>query len=165
MNRPSPLVPALIGGTSAAVASAIPIVNFLNCLCCALIIGGGFLAAFLVGNQHKKLGLPFGAADGAKVGALAGVAYGVVSGIINLIVSMLGFAPDVGEIIEQVESSGGEIPENMLPVIEAMAGGGGVLIGMIMGLVLGLIFCTVGGLIAGAVLKSPGASAATTIDA
>ena len=47
MNQaPSMLKPALISGVAFGVAGAIPVVNWINCACCALIIGCGFFAAF-----------------------------------------------------------------------------------------------------------------------
>ena len=165
MNRPSPLMPALIGGSASAVASSIPLVNCLNLLCCALVIGGGFLASFLLSNQYKSAGLPFAAADGAKVGAIAGVVHGVVGGVISLAVRAIFGAPDIDEMLRQFEDQGAEIPEAARGFVEAMAGGGGVLVGLLMGVLVGVIFATIGGLIGGSVLKSEGASSSTTIDA
>ena len=48
MNQaPSMLKPALISGVAFGVAGSIPVINWINCACCALIIGCGFFAAFL----------------------------------------------------------------------------------------------------------------------
>ncbi len=47
MNQaPSMLKPALISGAAFGVAGAIPVINWLNCACCALIIGAGSSAHF-----------------------------------------------------------------------------------------------------------------------
>jgi hypothetical protein len=52
------------------VLSALPIINAANC-CCAWILFGGALAAYLMQQGDPD---PIGAGDGALVGLLAGVA-------------------------------------------------------------------------------------------
>ncbi len=57
MNQaPSMLKPALISGVAFGVAGSIPVVNWINCACCALIIGCGFFAAFLYSKDSRTAG-------------------------------------------------------------------------------------------------------------
>lgn len=152
MNQPSMLKAAVIGGVSAGVLSSIPLVSCLNILCCALVIGGGFLAGFLYSKESEKAGVPFGTGQGAKVGLLAAPFYALTGSILGWVVTMIMGKPDVQDIIDQIESGGQEVPPEAVQFIEMMVGSSPIM-GLIFGLVIGGIFCTVGGLIAGAVMK------------
>lgn len=66
-QKPSPMVPALIGGAVAGVLSGIPIVN---CLCCLWIIGGAMLASYLLAKDSP---ISLSSGDGALVGAFSGI--------------------------------------------------------------------------------------------
>jgi hypothetical protein len=61
--------PALIGGVALGLLSAIPVVSALNICCCAWVLAGGALAAYL---YIKAAPTPVTTADGALVGLLAG---------------------------------------------------------------------------------------------
>ena len=59
-NRaPSMLKATLIGGLTAGVVSGLPFVSALNACCCALVIGGGFLAAFIYSRDCQRAGVAF----------------------------------------------------------------------------------------------------------
>jgi hypothetical protein len=158
MNQaPSMLKPALISGVAFGVAGAIPVVNWINCACCALIIGCGFFAAFLYSKDSRDAGFAFRPGNGATVGLVAGLIYGVVSGILGgLISSVLGMG-DWQEVIDQIQASGADIdPEVLDGITHFMESSGGlviILIGVFVALVLGAIFGTIGGLIGGSVFK------------
>src|SRR6187402_3859167 len=66
---PSKTQPALLGGVTIGVLSALPIINLANC-CCAWIVFGGALAAYLMQANHPE---PIQIGDGAIVGLLAGL--------------------------------------------------------------------------------------------
>src|SRR6186997_2833308 len=66
---PAKLQPALLGGVTIGVLSALPVINIANC-CCAWILFGGALAAYLMQQNHPE---PIQVGDGAIVGLLAGV--------------------------------------------------------------------------------------------
>ena len=62
---------ALLGGLFNGVLSALPIVNLGNyCCCCAWVIGGGLVAAYVDRQNNPALITP---ARGAQAGLLAGV--------------------------------------------------------------------------------------------
>jgi len=155
-STPSVWMPALIGGAVFGVAGAIPILNFLNCLCCALVIGSGFLAAFLYSKECRKTNTAFGGGGGAKVGVLAGVFYTVFGSIVQWIIGLItGATFDFEEAIAQIESNPQIPPEtadSIIRVLESI-GSGGMWLLLPVSLVIALIFATVGGLIGGAVFK------------
>ncbi len=148
-QAPSMLKPALISGVAFGVAGAIPVINWINCACCALIIGCGFLAAYLYSKDCRSAGVPFQPGNGATVGLVSGLVYGVVSGVLGGIISSVFGLADWEEVIDQIsgfmESSGSLMM---------------VLIGIFFALLFGAIFGTIGGLIGGSVFKhAPQASA------
>lgn len=77
-ERPSMLIPALVGGGLAGLFSAIP---FLNCLCCLWIIGGAMLSSYLLAKDSR---VNLGSGDGAIVGVFAGLVAAVAHAVINL---------------------------------------------------------------------------------
>lgn len=168
--KPSMTKAALIGGASAGVASSIPFVSCLNVLCCALVIGGGFLAGYLLSQEHRRFDAPFGAGDGAKVGVFAALFFALASGIVSFIVGLI-VPTDMTEVVDQMRDSGMD-PDQIEMIegfMELFAGGGGAIglfVGIGFNLLIGGIFCTIGGLIAGAVFKrkSTGAAAEQAFD-
>jgi hypothetical protein len=158
MERSTPNVwlPALIGGAVFGIAGAIPILNFLNCLCCSLVIGSGFLAAFLYSKECRRTDTPFGGGGGAKVGVLSGVFYTVFGSTVQWVLSwMTGAAFDFEEAIAQIESNPqipAETADGIIRVLETFEGSGMLML-LPISLVIALIFATIGGLIGGAVFK------------
>ena len=158
MNEaPSMLKPALISGVAFGVAGSIPVVNWINCACCALIIGCGFLAAFLYSKECRAAGFAFRPGNGATVGLVSGLIYGVVSGILGGRINAAFGVGDWEEVIEQIEMSGADIdPAVLEQVSNFMESSGGlmlILIGLFFALLFGAIFATIGGLIGGSVFK------------
>ncbi len=164
MNQaPSMFKPALISGVAFGIAGSIPVLNWINCACCALIIGTGLFAAFLHSKESRKTGAAFGPGSGATVGLLAGLIYGVVSGILGGLISAAFGMGDWQEVIEQIQASGADIDPVMIEQVSSfMESSGGVmmlLIGLFFALLFGAIFGVLGGLIGGSVFKvepSPG---------
>jgi hypothetical protein len=157
-QAPSIWMPALIGGAVFGVLGGLPIVGALNCLCCSLIMGAGFLAAFLYSKECAKTGTEFRPGGGAKVGVVAGLFYAVVTSIVAAGVGVLMAdynARQLDRAIAQIESNQEippEIADMMITFAETMSGGASlILVGV--AVVTGLIFGTIGGLIGGAVFK------------
>lgn len=78
------LQPALIGGLSLGLLSSIPIVNLGNCVCCMWVIGGGALAAGLLGQQHPRGPRAVTYGDGAFVGVLSGFVGAVIATLLSI---------------------------------------------------------------------------------
>jgi Na+-driven multidrug efflux pump len=150
-GSPDKFKPALIGGAAAGLASSIPPIYCLNCFCCALYIGGGFLAAYLYLKEAPPTAeAPL--ADGAVLGALAGVVAAVVGGFITLSLALL-FDFNPAQIVEMVEGFGGEIPPEFKEALEqqsAQTGLAAQLFNVLIGGVIAIIFSTLGGVLAAA---------------
>lgn len=156
-QAPSMLKPALIAGVTFGIAGAIPIIEYINCACCALIIACGFTAAYLHSKDMKAAGFGFTAGNGAVVGLASGVVYGFVAGIAGAVIdSVLGLT-DVDQIIEQMEQVGTMDPEAMEMVSRFMESTGPAtfaVAAVFFSLFFGAIFGTIGGLIGGAIFKA-----------
>jgi len=148
--------PALISGVAFGVAGAIPLVNLINCACCALIIGCGFLAAYLQSQQCKSAGATFTPGAGAQVGLISGLIYGVVTTIISNLFQLAFGLNDWQQVIDQMDQLGTVDPEMMNQITGFMESTGPLviaLLGLFMSLLCGAIFATIGGLIGGSVFK------------
>ena len=158
MDKPSLLKPTLIGGAVFGFLGAVPCVNALNVVCCSLIMGGGFLAAYLYSNESKKAGEAFGAADGLKLGAVAGLFYWLVSSIFSGLVQII-MPTDFDQVLEQMETGGmpPEMLDQMEQVFEMLSGATGVVMMLGITFVLSMVFSVIGGLIGGMIFKFEGA--------
>ncbi|MFZ1730518.1 MAG: hypothetical protein WBQ23_15510 [Bacteroidota bacterium] len=82
--KPSKLAAVFLGGGAMAAISLIPILNFINCACCA-----GIMGAAVLGVWHYKKSFPedmdFGVGDGATIGALSGIVGAVLSSVGQMI--------------------------------------------------------------------------------
>lgn len=80
-EKPSKLMPALYGGVIMGVISGIPFLNFVNCLCCAGVMLGGFMAVFFYRKDLRPTDPPVTNGDAVQLGALAGV-FGALVGVV-----------------------------------------------------------------------------------
>jgi len=154
-KRPSMLKATMIGGATAGVVGGLPLISALNCACCALVVGGGFLASYLYSRECSTFGAEFRPGNGALVGLVAGLFYAVTTSIVGAILQAI-LGGSIEEMIEQIESMGGEIPPQAERMIDYFANGGPflfILIGFAFWLLVAAIFSTIGGLIGGAVFK------------
>lgn len=154
---PSKLMPALIGGASWGVASALPVVGAVNCACCALVIGGGVLAAFL---WLKEVPPTYQASygDGASLGVVTGVFGAVVVTILTALVQLVGLggAAQLEQAMSQLRETQ-DIPPEVEELVNALTSGtvsvGLILILIILWLVLGILFSIVGGIVGIAIFR------------
>jgi hypothetical protein len=92
MNKQSDkFIPALYGGIIMALVSSIPFLNLVNCLCCAGILLGGFLAVFFYKNNSAPGAPPLNAGDCMVVGLMAGIV-GAIAGTVldSMFTAMFG---------------------------------------------------------------------------
>ena len=155
-QAPSMLKPALIAGVTFGIAGAIPIIEYINCACCALIIACGFTAAYLHSKDMKAAGFGFTAGNRAvKLGwppVWSTVSWPVSRCVID---SVLGLT-DVDQIVEQLEQVGTMDPEAMEMVTRFMESTGPAtfaVAGIFFSLFFAAIFGTIGGLIGGAISR------------
>lgn len=83
--KPGKLVPVLIGGGAMAAISTIPVLNFINCACCAGIMGAAVLGVWFY-KKSFPADMPFTVGDGATIGALSGIVGGVLTVLLQMVV-------------------------------------------------------------------------------
>ena len=147
--NPAKMQPALLGGVAIGVLSALPIVNIGNLCCCAWVVFGGALAAYLMQQNHPE---PINAGDGAVVGLMAGAIGAVVGSVLAIPVSM-AMGPFQAQILENVLEGSRDLPEEVRSIFEQMQGGmaGSAMIGaaFIFSLFFSLFFYSIFGLLGG----------------
>ena len=148
---PKKLKAAAIGGGAAGIASQIPIVNFANCLCCALVVGGGMLAVYLaMRDEPPTPTAPYG--DGAMIGVLAGVVAAVVGAIVAIPMRMI--VGDPTEMIRGIMEGFEGVPPEVLDALSGDETGRVAVFGAVaflVGLVVDVVFSAIGGVIGAAV--------------
>jgi hypothetical protein len=141
---PAKFQPALLGGVTIGVLSALPVINLANC-CCAWILFGGALAAYLMQQNHPD---PIQVGDGAVVGLLAGI----VGAFVWLIVSVplsTALAPFQSEMAGRMIRDAGEMAPEMRAIFENMAGAPAIGLGLILGFFVMLCISSVFGMVGG----------------
>lgn len=123
------LVPAAAGGLVAGIATSIPVVNWLNVLCCLWFIIGGAIAAWMLIRGGGKIKLT----DGAIVGAISGIIAGIIAAVLGTI---LGIAGSIFNNIVNVPGASGIGLEVFMGII-----------GIFIYPILGAIFGAIGGVI------------------
>ena len=82
-EKPSKLMPALYGGIIIGLLSGLPFISFINCLCCAGVIIGGFMAVFFYKKDLPPDAPPLTNNDALALGALAGLFGALFANIIS----------------------------------------------------------------------------------
>jgi hypothetical protein len=149
---PSKLQPALLGGLTIGVLSALPVINIANC-CCAWIVFGGAMASYLMQQSHPA---PITAGDGAVVGLMAGGIGAAAWALISIPLSMV-MGPFQSRIMERVLENARDIPPELRGFIEGMRGADAVGIGLVFGfmamLFFGIVFGTIGGILGAVIFR------------
>jgi hypothetical protein len=161
VEPPSKMMPALIGGAIMGLISATPFLNFVNCLCCAGIIFGGFLAVFFYKDQLTPDMPPLQASDGVAIGALAGVFGFLIATVLNLIIytvfGPVGAEATIRLMVQIFESAGVDIPpEQYDQMMEGVHASPLNPLSLFIGLFTSVVFGIIGGLIGSAIYKSKG---------
>ena len=156
-QKPDKLIPALYGGVIMALISAIPFINFLNCLCCAGIMLGGFFAVFFYKNNFTADTPPYTSGDCMGVGALAGV-FGAIIGTVLSLAFIALFGNFWGEyVLGIIRTLDIDIPAEAFEAMEQSMSAGlsffSVMIQLLSSLVIDTLFGMLGGLIGYSVYK------------
>ena len=151
-SSPSMLKATLISG---AVFGALGGVPFVSCLCCAWMMGAGFLAAYMYSSQVKAAGAEFRPGNGAVIGLVAAMFYSLAATLVTAVFSSFTGPPDIDEIVEQMEQGGAppEVVDMAINVVDQLSGPMGILIGFFVTLLMAAALSTIGGLIGGSVFK------------
>jgi hypothetical protein len=155
-RSPEMLKPTLLGGAVFGVAAAVPFLNLINCACCALAIGAGFLAAYLYSQECKSQGAAFRPGQGALVGLVAGAFYALTLTLVNALILLAVGDPVTPLLVEWFRSMPNFPPEAIDAMEQEMAQGLNVakmVLGFFINLLTGAVFATLGGLIGGAAFR------------
>lgn len=113
--------PALLGGLFIGILSALPIIGAFNACCCLWVVVGGVLTTYLM-QQNDPLPLETSAA--AMGGLIAGASGGVIMTVGSQIVMLVtGGAAAQREAMDQVFSQMGDVPPEMVEMIERFSTG------------------------------------------
>ena len=147
MDGNAMLKPALMGGLVMGVLSALPGVSLGNCCCCAWLVSGGLVAAYLLQSNTPQ---PIALGDGALVGLLAGLFGAVVNMIVSVPMNILT-GPFQQRLFQRIAESQPDLPDNVRQMVDNMGIGTVSIVGTIMAffmmLVLGAVFSSLGGLL------------------
>ena len=161
MNEEPMLKPALIGGVLLGILSALPIINYFNCVCCAWVIGGGVLAAYL---YVKGTSVPVTLGRGVALGLLTGIIGTITFALFSIPIFFFGPGMSIMEQVRQSIEQAPNVPPQTRQLLQSFSarGGFGTIIyalGFIFTLVIFSLFGMVGGMIGVALFekRKPGA--------
>jgi hypothetical protein len=140
---PAKMQPALLGGVVIGVLSALPVINLANC-CCAWILFGGALAAYLMQQNHAE---PITIGDGAVVGLLAGVIGAFVAAALSIPIGLAMGPLQAG--LAQDMLSNPDLPPEFRRLFEAVGTGPVIGVGFFLFFFLSLIVSALFGLLGG----------------
>ncbi len=146
------LQPALLGGVVIGVLSALPVINVANC-CCAWVVFGGALAAYLTQQNHPE---PISIGDGAVAGLFAGVIGAFVWLFVSIPINLM-MAPLQRGMAQRMLENSGSLPPEIRGVFEsasqaAIIGAGTVFFFFVM-LFVGAVFAMLGGIFGALLFK------------
>ncbi len=150
-QKPSKATPVLVGGAVLGVASAIPLLDLLNCACCALVVGGGVLTSYLyIRNLPSGFTVTYG--DGALLGLLAGLVGAVVSTVVSIPFRLVTGELSAGmlqQVLEEMRSDP-NVPPEIISLVESFAspegfGAAAILLSLVFLAVIYPIFAAIGG--------------------
>lgn len=158
--KPDKVIPALYGGIIMALVSTIPFISFINCLCCAGIMLGGFLAVFFYKNNFTPDTPPFTAGDCMIVGLIAGNIGAIVGSFLWLLFQKLFGNVMVDAAIEWLRQMNIDLPQEYWDALEGAREGDTGLFSFVLQMIGNIfiygIFGLVGGLIGYSIFKPKG---------
>ncbi len=111
-------MPSLYGGLLIATVWAVPGLNFINCVCCAGVLLGGFLAVLLYQKDITPDMEPFSRDDCIQLGIFAGVISAILGVLIQYIVRMIFGDVMIDVMMKLVERMNVDLPPEYYQLIE-----------------------------------------------
>ena len=147
-KKPTMLISALIGGTFLGIISALPILEYLNCACCGILVSGGVLTSYLYIRESPSSLDPASYADGALLGLLSGILGSVVYILVRVPLFYVQITLGLTIFEVQAHLNDPNIPEPLRAILqELLQGELFIFIEIIFFLVTALIFSTLGGIL------------------
>ena len=126
------------------VLSALPVINLANC-CCAWILFGGALAAYLMQQGHPE---PIMVGDGAIVGLLAGVV-GAFVWVVASVPIAVAMGPFQSAMTQDMLRNASDLPPELRAFFERFSGAPTIGIGLLFGFFVMLVISTLFGMLGG----------------
>ncbi len=111
--------PALLGGLFIGVLSALPVINFANC-CCLWVILGGMLTVYL---QQQATPAPMETSAAALSGLIAGAIGGLIQSVAGLATLRMFGGGDSQQAIEQALSNIPNLPPETAEWVRSLTQG------------------------------------------
>jgi hypothetical protein len=118
LEKPSKIVPALVGGIILGALSSIPFVNLGNACCCLWVLLGGAIAAKMLINRSPVYPVQYG--DGATVGLLAGAIGSLVNLVIGVPLGLLVGQTAMLSLLDWMRNLVGQDPNARAQIEQAM---------------------------------------------
>jgi hypothetical protein len=157
-EKPSMIQPALVGGVLLGITSAFPVIEWLNCACCLLVIGGGLLASYLYLRDYPTNVDPMTYGDGGLLGLLTGLIGGLVWAAVEI--PLTYFKNYLGMDLQDLARLETLLGDTKVPPFleDFVAGGalglGVLLVSLFLQLIIAIVFASVGGIIGVALFGS-----------
>jgi hypothetical protein len=142
---PGKTQPALLGGLLIGVLSALPFVAVGNCCCCAWILFGGGVSAYLMQQNHPE---PIQLGDGAIVGLLSGV-FGAFVWLVVSVPINFAFAGLNSDMAERFLRQSADLPPEFRRLFETVSTGPTIGVGLLFGFFVMLVVMTMFGMFGG----------------
>jgi ammonia channel protein AmtB len=149
-QKPEKFGPALYGGLIMGVLSATPFLNFVNCLCCAGILLGGFMSVYFYKKALTEEMDPLTTSDTMGLGALSGVFGAVASTIIGGTIFLILGNYESRMIYNMIQSMGAfnqMPPEQAAQIEQSLTQQGFSIINVVSSFIICPLFGLLGGLI------------------
>jgi len=117
-SKPDKLMPSLYGGLLIATIWAVPGLNFLNCLCCAGVMLGGFLAVLLYQKDISPESGHLTREDCTTLGIYTGVISSIAAVLIQYVVTLLFGDIAIEMMMRLAERMQVDLPPEIYPLIE-----------------------------------------------
>jgi hypothetical protein len=152
---PKKLVPAALGGLFIGVLSALPVVSLANC-CCLWIIGGGYLAAYIMQQDHPTA---ISAVDGALVGFLSGIIGAVVFTLVVIPVDIV-MGPLQAQFLRRILNTSRGMPPGLREMLQGVAAARSSVVlaslfRFVPMLLVSVVFAPIGGILAAVFSRRP----------
>ncbi|MEW5983904.1 MAG: hypothetical protein AB1806_16245 [Acidobacteriota bacterium] len=141
------LMPALWGGVTIGLLSALPVVGAGNCCCCLWVVSGGVVAAYLLQANTAE---PVALGDGALAGLLAGLFGAVVYAVVSVPVTLVT-GPFQQRLFRGLTERLQDVPDSVRQALDGIGTSEASVFGMVTAfvfmLIAGAVFASLGGLL------------------
>lgn len=119
--QPSKLTPVIIAAAIMTFISLFPFLNFINLLCCAGVIGGGFAGAAYYAKQLSNSGGMIQFKDGAMIGALSGLLAAMIIVVFTTLITIISAQNPIPEMQKILDSYGLPIPPEYDKILQKIS--------------------------------------------